>query len=176
MVEAVYRKGIVRFCWFGAATIFALLLCMTVFVGCAEKNGENPDTTAAFDPHALAMQIPEAVRTEMIDAYLEYVGLVLEKDSQQYQSMSIRAYGIFEDAYAVFMDGPFMYAQAVEPEVVNDQLLFTRGDSQKIYIYWNGQFYTLQEAHDRQIVTWEDLLVIQENYCSEYPCHRPEIP
>lgn len=157
--------------------ILTLALCMTVCAGCSEKAGDNPGgTTAAFDPHALAMQIPEAVRTEMIDAYLEYVGLVLEKDSQQYQSMSIRAYGIFDDAYAVFMDGPFGYAEVIEAEVVNDQLLFTRGNSQKIYIYGNGQFYTLQEAHDRQIITWEDLLVIQETYCSEYPCHRPEIP
>ena len=158
--------------------ILALVLCMTVCTGCGEKAGDPPGTTTTvFDPLVLAKQIPEAVQIEMKDAYLAKYGRdLIEKDSPEYEYMHFRAYGIFGDAYAVYVEGPFGYATVEWGESVNGQLLFKTGDTQKMYVYRDGQFYTLQEAYDHQIVTWDDLMVIQANYLSENPVFSPDAP
>ena len=90
----------------------------------------------------------------------EIVWEYIDSDKLDY-TYGIRCYGKFDGgAYAVMIDGPYMYTQALETERVADYE-FKYNSSQKIKIYKDGNFYTLNEAYLMGIISKSDVASIQ---------------
>lgn len=84
--------------------------------------------------------------------------------------VSLRVFGIFGDAYALFVDGHLAYSDVLTSETVCG-VTFRYPSTQTMYVYADGQFYSLQEAYDAQMITYEDILAIYKNYKSAYPVY-----
>ncbi len=68
-----------------------------------------------------------------------------------------------DDIYALYVDGPFGFMEALEIITI-EGLTFVFPDSQPLYIYVDGQFYTLQESYENSVLTKEDLESLQKDY------------
>lgn len=153
-------------------------LIMLALFGCQEKVSENQTSdfgAAVFDPNALLREIPAEMQRQIKDDFLTQNSPSYSQNPDEIDTVSLRVFGIFGDAYALFVDGgPFGYAAVIGGETVNGELLFQLPDAQRMYVYQNGCFYFLQEAVDLGIVDQDDIAVIAENYCSAYPLLAPE--
>ncbi len=85
----------------------------------------------------------------------------IENDKELKYTFGVRCYGKFDGgAYAVMIDGPYMYSQMIETEDVAGYR-FSFPNSQPMYIYKDGVFYRLAEAYARDIISKDDVAEIQ---------------
>ncbi len=80
-------------------------------------------------------------------------------ESELEYTYSVQCFGIFGDTYAVMIDGPWMYTQALRSEVVAGYT-FTFPDGQRMHIYKDGVFYSLLKAYELGVISEEDLVAI----------------
>lgn len=81
-----------------------------------------------------------------------------------------RVISVFDRRYALFVDGVFGYLYWIETENVNGYD-FVYGSSQKMYLYYDGHYYRLQEAYDAGLLSDEELQKLYDAYRSEYWFH-----
>ncbi len=81
-----------------------------------------------------------------------------------------RVIAVFDRRYALFVDGIFMYPDWTETEIVNGYN-FTYGSGQKMYLYYDGYYYRLQEACDAGLLSDEELQKLYDAYVDEYWYH-----
>lgn len=78
--------------------------------------------------------------------------------------LRFRVVAVLDQRYALFVDDNiFAYLDWKTGETV-DGVEFKYCDSQKMYLYYDGHYYRLQEAFDAGLISHDDLLQIQENY------------
>lgn len=139
----------------------------------AENITPAPDTPEEpieqnFDPKQLLEFIPADIQEQICqdfnDKFVHFPVYDWEPDA------SLRVFGIFGDAYALFVDGHLAYSDVLTSETVCG-VTFRYPSTQTMYIYADGQFYSLQEAYDAQMITYEDILAIYKNYKSAYPVY-----
>ncbi len=101
--------------------------------------------------------------------------------------ISLRVFGVFdmsslydesEKRCVLFVDGVFLYPESETSETV-DGITFNYGSGQKMYLYVNGHFYTLQEAvhglipcdgpYDMLMISHSELVEVYNNYIQIYP-------
>lgn len=174
--------------------IFLCLVLTVVFsvmiVGCSMTSDVDPDTQTTgpstdaqstdmpkqednnarpyFDPVAFAEQIPEALQQKMLDAYLRDVYWQYEQNPEIIQEMSLRVFGIFEDAYVFYADGPFIYLDYIRYEEVNGVKIW-HPNSQEMVVYYHEVIFRLQEALDQGILSEDDFIVLCDHYYGAYP-------
>lgn len=84
-----------------------------------------------------------------------------------------RVIAVFDRRYALFVDGIFGYPDWIETEIVNGYK-FTYGSGQKMYLYYDGHYYRLQEACDAGLLSDEELQKLNDAYRKEYWFHYTE--
>ena len=111
------------------------------------KIADNPENPSPIE-------LTDAEKREIVWEYIE-------NDNNLKYTFGVRCYGKFGGgAYAVMIDGPYMYTQMTDAENVAGYR-FTFPNSQRMYIYKDGVFYRLAEAYARDIISQEDVAEIQ---------------
>lgn len=76
------------------------------------------------------------------------------------EDLSIISYGEYNGAYVGFINGIFMYTQALTSETVAG-VTFRYNTGQKLLVYFEGELIGLQQAYDRGALTVEALETIR---------------
>ena len=104
-------------------------------------------------PDSSPMELTEEEKRSIVWEYID-------SDELQY-TYGVRCYGKFDGGvYAVMIDGPYMYTQSHETERVANYE-FEYANSQKIKIYKDGVFYSMNEAYLMGIISISDVASIQ---------------
>lgn len=120
-----------------------------------------------YDPHQWLERMSEDVQSRICQDYIDQ--FYADCDWAKEVDMSLRVFGILDNAYAVFVDG-FFHAEVETVESVCG-LQFRYPSLQALYIYSDGCFYSLQEAYDAQLVIFEEICLIYKNYTLAYPMY-----
>lgn len=130
-----------------------ILVCLMLFLftpflfGC-EKTQPHKNDAEGIDP-AVALKLRkdylEKIRSEYpnIEIHLEDIWI------QEY-------YGTYSGCEVIFMGDTLSYTDAHRSIVVAGYII-TFGSSQKLYIYKDFRFYTVNEAYDAGYITKEDI-------------------
>ncbi|MBO5702324.1 MAG: hypothetical protein J6S71_07775 [Clostridia bacterium] len=95
-----------------------------------------------------------------LDEKREIAWEYIESEYDLDYSYGVRCYGKFENVYAVMIDGPYVYSSEMRGEnVAGYTFTFTSG--QQMYVYKEGEFYSLLEAYLREIITEENVTAIE---------------
>ena len=96
-----------------------------------------------------------------IDEIREIAWEYIDNERNLKSEHGVRCYGKFEGgAYAVMVDGPYFYTQAFESEDAADYR-FHYHNGQKIRIYKDGVFYSINEAYLMGIISKSDVASIE---------------
>ncbi len=90
----------------------------------------------------------------------EYIADSANLEEDLLSPYAVRCYCDLGGAYAVMIDGPWGYTQALRSETVAGYT-FRFSDGQQIYIYKQGEFYSLRKAYELGVVD-EDYIVAIE--------------
>lgn len=110
--------------------------------------------------------LDEAIEREIIAA------LVAAHENDRYpvaeDEVSLRCRGAFNGVYVLFVDvDSWDYTTAVYWVVVDD-VEFVYPTGQKMTVYYNGSFCSLDEAYENEILSHDDLLTVQLNFNGIY--------
>ena len=101
--------------------------------------------------------IQEEIKTAFYNTYVDiYPDLPFEQ-------LSLRCYGAFDGVYVLFEDSVWDVQCAVTSEVIAG-VKFVYPDGLHMTVYFNNAFYTLSEAYEHGILTYDNLLTTQETY------------
>ena len=79
------------------------------------------------------------------------------------------SYGEYNGAYPIMITAEeFGYAAVITYDVVGEVTL-TYPSSQKMDVYYKGEFYSLPQAYDKGLLTDSDLIEIAKRYGGHYP-------
>lgn len=98
--------------------------------------------------------LSEELQREIVWEYIAD-STMLEEDLLS--TYAVRCYGRSGDTYAVMIDGPWGYTQALRSETVAGYT-FSFSDGQRMHIYKQGEFYSLFKAYTLEVVD-EDFIV-----------------
>lgn len=96
------------------------------------------------------------------------------KETCSAEDFSVRIVSSFDDVHVVFVDGPFAYLDVVTYEYV-DGLEFSYPDSQKMMVYYGGEFFWLDEAFERRLLTSDEIRETYKAY-EKYATEEHERP
>ena len=129
------------------ALVICCLLVAVTLVGCGNK-GE--------------IRLSKATQNKIIAAFVN--AHINDQYPVTADEISLRCYGAFHGVYVLFVDvasgGSF---QAIQTEVIAD-VKFIYPDGQTMIVYSDGEFYTIAEAYDNNILSYQNLVATQENY------------
>ena len=154
-LSEAYRKGIVTDA--EVAEMHERYLAYYYYFAGGRKEGEIPAELQIREYDDTYKSPIELTSDEIREIAWEYIDS--EKDLK-YQ-YGVRCFGKFENgAYAVMVDGPYFYTQALETERVAGYE-FHYNNGQKIKIYKDGVFYSMNEAYFMGIISESDVASIQ---------------
>ena len=90
----------------------------------------------------------------------EYIANSSNLESELNATYAVRCYGKFGNVYAVMIDGPWFYTDALRNEVIAGYT-FSFHNGQRMRIYKEGDFYILNKAYELGIISEEDLVAIE---------------
>lgn len=151
-----------------AVLVLAMLLCV-IMAGCddPQPSATNQSTTqpSAYLPitDRLQVQIKQDFIAQFTDPNVSYSVNMVE--------LTIVSY--LGDRFALFVDIPphIFYDQTMCLVTVND-LQFWYRTSQTMYLYYEGRFYTFQNALDEKVITEAQLATVWEDYYAQYPAMK----
>ena len=176
--------------------IFVVLLLCALLCGCAAA-GPAPEMTTPSDP--INAQSQPSASTVPIGTIPKNPGLTVDPydpedkvpeitedrirkdycDAHQNVTMEqvkLRFMGVFGEVYVMFVDVKgMMYAEVITTEKVGG-VSFVYSNSQKMQVWFDGEFYTLAQAFDAGILTQEELQTLSRNYYSAYPHLWQHVP
>lgn len=91
----------------------------------------------------------KALDDAIITAFCTETGTDREMSSR----IQVRHYLQMEDLYAVYVDGPWEYTQAIRTVTLSRNYKFTFPTGQKLYLYRNGEICALEDVEIRNFVT-----------------------
>lgn len=122
---------------------------------------------AGWDEDHVVLNKLASYRIEMIEAdYTRYMTENYRYDPE-YGPLYVQCYyGRFNNAAAVLMGGPFDYTQAeVTKEIAGSVFYYSCGHY--IEIWKNGEFFSVEEAYEKGILTKEDVKVLSVRFNSD---------
>ena len=105
--------------------------------------------------------LDEATQTEIKTAF--YNKYIDKYPNLGYEHLSLRCYGAFDGVYVIFEDGVWDTTCAVTSEVIAG-VKFVYADALHMTVYCDGAFYTLAEAYDNGVLSYDNLLATQQIY------------
>lgn len=156
-LSEAYRKGIVSDA--ELAEMHERYLAYYYYFAGGRKEGAIPDELMIREYDENYKSPIELSVDEIREIAWEYI----DSEKNLKYTHGVRCYGKFESgAYAVMVDGPYMYLQALETERVAGYE-FYYNNSQKIRIYCDGVFYSMNEAYLMGIISESDVASVQWN-------------
>ena len=116
--------------------------------------------------------LSEELQREIVWEYIAD-STMLEEDLLS--SYAVRCYGRSGDTYAVMIDGPYMYTQAIRSETVAGYT-FTFSDGQRMYVYKCGEFYSRYKAYTLGIITEDFIASIEWSKTAPYTVKKTSEP
>lgn len=100
--------------------------------------------------------LPDEITREIV---WEYIADSTRLEEDLKYTYGVRCFGTFDGAYAVMIDGPWGYTEAMRSEsVAGYTFIFNNG--QRMYIYKQGVFYTLLKAYELGVISEKDVEAI----------------
>ncbi len=96
-------------------------------------------------------------------------------ESELDYSYFVRCYGKFGDAYAVMLDGPWMYTMAIRYENICGYVFYFP-DGQQMYIYKDGVFYSILKAYELGIISEDNVAAIEWSKSAPYSYDKVTAP
>ena len=128
--------------------------------------GKNPGLIV--NPDRPVEQITEIMKNTIRKAYCDANSNVTMAQVQ------LRIMGVFEDTYVLFVDVKgMMYADVILKETVGG-VTFVYSNSHTMQVYHDGQFYSLLQAYELDLLTAEHLQTLAYDYYAAYPNLKPE--
>ena len=124
--------------------VVCILLVVCMVCGCSDRDVLNKKTQREI--------ITAFVKLHSNDYYT-----VTEDE------VSLRCYGAFDGVYVIFEDGIWCRTEAVKSEVIAG-VRFVYPNGLKMTVYCDGAFYTLSEAYENGILSYDNLLTTQQTY------------
>ena len=127
------------------------------------KHRENYDWLyESYDNEQQMTHLGKAIEEEIINSFIvahsDYKYPINPAD------ISLRCYGAFDGVYAIFVDASMWeYPANTESEFIAG-VQFVYGSEQTMDVYFDGELYSLTSAHNNNILSREELLIIQKNY------------
>ena len=122
----------------------------------------------AVDPYDPEDKVPEITENRIIKDYCD------AHPSVTMDHVRLRIMGVFEDTCVLFVDVKgMMYAEVITEDNVGG-IRFYYSNSQKMQVWHDGRFCSLQEAYGEGLLTQENLQSLSRNYYQEYPYLIPE--
>jgi len=118
-----------------------------------------------FNPYSLGAKVPSDTQQQIKDAFAAQL-----EEPLSTKSLNLTFYGIFEDAYALFVNSWSFYVFNIPTVETIHGLDFYYQDIIEMCIYADGHFYSLTEAVQRGIICVADLCQL---YC-DYYAYRPD--
>ena len=151
-----------------------------VFFGLGAKSWEKIDSQYQFCRiYYFIMPEHDAILSFSPSDYLTEDGIPLTEAEQteiktvvynehkhtglSYEYISLRCYGAFDGVYVLFLDGVWSHLDVVTSEVIAG-VIFTYPNSIHMEVYCDGAFYTLSEAYENGILSYDDLLTTHDTY------------
>jgi hypothetical protein len=154
-LSEAHRKGIVSDA--EVAEMHERYLAYYYYLAGGRKDGAVPDELKLREYGETYKSPIELSIDEIREIAWEYI----DNEKNLKYEHGVRCYGKFEGGvYAVMIDGPYMYLQALETERVAGYE-FYYNNSQKIRIYKDGVFYWFNEAYLMGIISESDVASIQ---------------
>ena len=79
------------------------------------------------------------------------------------KDLRLTVYGKYIGTSVMFIDGPWYYQDVITTETVGG-VEFVYGSSRTLTAYNGGRFYSLEQAYENQLLTYDDLLDIKSKY------------
>ncbi len=116
----------------------------------------------------LGIDIWKATQGEDIDETLATQIKIDYAKYGKYDSNDLRlsVYGEYKGTCVMFIDGPWYYQDVITTETVGG-VEFVYSSSRKLKAYKDGNFYSLGEAYENQLLTRVDLLDVHAKYESK---------
>ena len=127
-----------------------ILLSVAILGSCAMHDGKAD----AADSSGLSKQECEKIKQD----YCAKVAPSLKPTD-----LSLRVYAVFDDACALFVDGPFVYAAVLTYETVCGYT-FVYSSAQRMHLYHDGQFFTISEAFEMGVIDQAQVETIFRNF------------
>ena len=122
------------------------------------------DTVLSFSETDLTengIPLSEGEQAEIKDAF--YNKYKNKYPDLPFEQLSLRCYGAFDGVYVIFEDGVWSAFCVVTSEVIAD-VIFTYPDSIHMRVYCDGEFYTMTEAYEKGILSYDNLLATHKTY------------
>ena len=126
---------------------------------------KNPGLTVdPYDPDDKIPQITEnRIRQDYCDAH----------DGIPVDEVKLRCMGVFHGVYVMFIDvRNMMYADVITTDNVGG-FRFVYSCSQRMQVWCDGQFYSLQQAYEAELLTQDDLRLLSQAYYEAFPYLNP---
>lgn len=94
---------------------------------------------------------------------LAFLTQYVDSDDYTTKDLSVVYYGEYGGAHVGFINGIFMYTQALTSETVGG-VTFRYNTGQKLQVYYEGELMGLGEAYDRGILTQDHLIALHSAY------------
>lgn len=113
-----------------------------------------------------ANRLDEAIEKEIIAAFV--AAHADDKYPVTEDEISLRCCAVFDDVYVLFVDvAGWDYDCAIWHIFVAD-VEFVYGSGQRMTVYSNGAFYSLSNAYENEILSYDDLITLQKKYQSDH--------
>ena len=103
-----------------------------------------------------------AIRKAFLDTFVSEE----ERSNYTIDDLSIRYFGRYDDAMVLFVDGILGYDTAISFETFGG-VEFRYPSSHHLLVYYEAQFMTLGEAYDKDVLDYEDLVLLSHHYSAE---------
>lgn len=121
----------------------------------------------AYETKVKRPMIPSLTPTITLDVQqgmkLAFLTQYVDSDDYTTKDLSVVYYGEYGGAHVGFINGIFMYTQALCSETVGG-VTFRYNTGQKLLVYFEGELMRLGEAYDRGILTKEHLIALHSVY------------
>lgn len=149
-----------------------LLICLA---GCGRGAHAAPEMPGALTEvtgqPSDTVVTEEGMRADFVRFVSENFGFTPSLDEVRVEHLV----GIYSGCPVVFMGAPLAYTEALRPvEVAGYIIIF--GDGQRLYVYHDSTFYTLEEAYAADLLTAEDVRDIGMKVGSEFERYNTRHP
>ena len=148
----------------GLATLALLLLSLSLFVSCTQAHsqtaGNDSEPQIPLEDLEFVLETPsEELQARFVEEYIAYQ----KYDPEDHPTVAIeRWYGSFGDIHFLFIyhEG-WIYHTAHFTDIVADSV-FEYPTSQRIKVWVDGQFLSIEDAYEQNLITKEMVATIAD--------------
>ena len=127
-----------------------------------EVSDWDKDELEQDDKMILTKELDQEIRNAFFETYVSES----EKTYHSVNDLTVEYYGEYDDAHVVMVNGILGYDDGNTTKVVAT-LMFEYPTSQELLVYDEGKFMTLEEAFDRDVLEYGDIVFLHMYYTAK---------